>query len=95
MTTPEKHPLKEDVRREIDHTLADLARMRDEAKVRLHLGGMDFVDGAADIEAQLLKLRDAAHDARGDAETAIRTALTSVRGGLTALRKRLDAAAKA
>jgi chaperonin cofactor prefoldin len=73
---------REGIRRQLEAILTELQTMRDEIRVRVHLGGMDLTDRWKELEARVeeiqrqrpeatQKLRDAAADLR-DAYRALR-----------------------
>jgi hypothetical protein len=73
--------------REIDGLWSEVARLRDETRVRLHLGAMDARDAFAQIE------REVEHTAR-DASQATKRVLDNARTQLRELRDGLRDAAE-
>lgn len=74
-----------EIQRQLEAIMAELEGMRDEIRVRIHLGGMDLKDKWRELESRIeemkrespeatQKIRDAAHDLR-DAFRALRQKL--------------------
>ena len=66
-------------RRELDNDIAELQRLRDEVRVRLHLAGMELKTRWNEVEPKLAELERNARDAEQSAETLAKIASELVR----------------
>lgn len=78
--------LKDEIRRQIEAILTELQTIRDEIRVRIHLGGMDLKDTWKDVEARIEELERQ----RPEATQKARDAAGELRRAFRALRDKLD-----
>jgi hypothetical protein len=79
---------KQDLKQQIDHVLGRLRTLRDEARVRAHLGNMELQDALRDLETRL----DAAERTAKHASDAVFGALRALEAKFVQLGEKLASA---
>jgi predicted nuclease with TOPRIM domain len=75
----------EDIKRQFERSLAELETLRDEARVRVHLGTMELKDKLRELEARLDDLKQQ----RSGIGQELRDQVAELRNAFRALRDRL------
>jgi len=74
-----------DLKAELDKTVAHLKTLREEARVKVHLAGMEAKDRWNKLEPELDKVQDAAKEATDAAKHAATKGLNSLKEFLSSL----------
>ena len=82
--------LKDELKTEINTTLADLQRMRDEIRLKIHLGAMDAKDVWADLEPRLVDLEKKAQKTAASTGHEVKNLAYDLRGRFQRLRDQLS-----
>ena len=88
MTTSRK--TADDLRNEVQQTLAELTTLRDELRVRAHLFGMDVRAALDRLDPQYLQMRDALRDAKDEALVSLSHGVSALHGKLVQIRRQMD-----
>ena len=76
----------DDLKAELNKSLALLGTLRDEVRVTLHLASLDAKDRWAKLEPELTKVERAAHDASDASRTAVLEAVKGLKAFRDSLR---------